>query len=223
MVNKPSGISKNFKMNRNMGYVLIAIGLIITAIGVFLVSNTKSKSSVKEELTKDQVKIQTPLASTNDQYDVNKAKGDAFEKFVIQKFNKDYFTIQEWRSDKYVNGMYAVSNSFPDLEIAFELKKEKKKDVFAVECKWRKNYFKNEIKWAEGYQLGNYRDYAKKIGIPVFVVIGVGGEPENPTTLYIVPLDSIKSNVLTIEELKQFERLKTHSNFFWDENKRVLS
>jgi len=52
--------------------------------------------------------------------DCNKKNGDDFEKFVVQKFDKKYFTIKEWAGDKYVNGKYAETTSQPD--ILFEFK-----------------------------------------------------------------------------------------------------
>lgn len=162
-------------------------------------------------------------ANSNDEkFDENKAKGDAFEKYVVKNFNQKYFTLQEWRSDKYVDGIYAVSNHFPDLEVIFDFKEKGVKEAFAIECKWRKSYFKNEIEWAKNYQIKNYKEYAEKLNIPVFVVIGVGGEPEKPKELFVVPLQKMKGNIITKSELANYKKDLSDERFFWDYDKNNL-
>jgi hypothetical protein len=96
------------------------------------------------------------------------------------------------------------------------------KEAFAIECKWRKNYFKNGIEWAQNYQIKNYKEYAEKLNIPVFVVIGVGGEPEKPEELFIVPLSKMKSNTITKSELANYKKDISDARFFWDYEKNKL-
>jgi len=215
-------------MNNKMGYFLIVLGLILAVWGIIIVSKPQQKKeineinieqSVKAEVTPKQIEKEK---NTQDDFDENKAKGDAFEKFVVKNFDQKYFTLQEWRSDKYVDGIYAVSNHFPDLEVIFNFKEKAIKEAFAIECKWRKNYFKNEIEWAKNYQIKNYKEYAKKLNIPVFVVIGVGGEPEKPNELFIVPLLNLKDNVISKSELEKYKKDISDTRFFWDYEKNKL-
>ena len=112
-----------------MAYILIIIGLAFLGTGVYMLAS--KRKPVKKELAvvKNDVQLQPkkqPISSDAE----NKQKGDDFEKFVVQRFDKKYFTLQEWRSDKYVDGVYAVSNHFPDLEINYKLGNIK--DSFAV-------------------------------------------------------------------------------------------
>lgn len=188
------------------------------------ISNNKvEKQEVKNEKpVKEEVKPLEKEKSKEDNYEENKAKGDAFERFVVKNFNKKYFTLQEWRSDKYVDGIYAVSNHFPDLEVIFNLKSKGVSETFAIECKWRKNYYHEAIEWAKDYQLKNYKDYAYKLKIPVFVIIGVGGEAENPNEIFIVPLQKMKSNTISKSELAIYKKELSNSQFFWDyENNKL--
>ena len=231
-----------------MGYILIAIGIVIIVWGILIISKQKpnekteisNKQTVKAEKAeisdkhaeklevktdkpvKEEVKAVEKGKSKEDNYDENKAKGDAFERFVVKNFNKKYFTLQEWRSDKYVDGIYAVSNHFPDLEVIFNLKSKGVSENFAIECKWRKNYYHEAIEWAKDYQLRNYKDYADKLKIPVFVIIGVGGEAENPNELFIVPLQKMKSNIISKTELANYKKELTSAQFFWDYEKNKL-
>src|SRR5690606_17675348 len=81
------------------------------------------------------------------------------------------------------------SNSLPDLEFAYTGKYKQK---FAIECKWRNKFYNDKIPWATEYQISNYLQYQKEYNIPVFIAIGVGGEPTNPGNLFITPLNMIQ-------------------------------
>lgn len=204
-------------MNFRMANILIILGAAILVAGLFLkfrkVAFDKEKSNIITE-TKNALSSKT----SDDNYEENKQKGDAFEKYVVQQFNRDFFTLMEWRSDKYVNGIYAVSNHFPDLEVMYTAGRTK--DSFAIECKWRKRFYKNEVEWAQHYQVENYKKYAKEVKLPVFIVIGIGGEPGNPKEIYIVPLDSAKTNVFTISDLLPYKKYR--KDFYWDVSQKAL-
>lgn len=143
----------------------------------------------------------------------SKQKGLAFENFITELFDKEYFTIMEWRSDKVHKGAYAVSNFYPDMEWRY---KHKGTEVyFAIECKWRKGFgVDNRIQWAKDYQLKNYKDYHKERKLKVFVLIGVGGEASNPEELYVIPLEEIDSVYLSREEMVRYKRYKASKMFF---------
>jgi hypothetical protein len=153
-------------MKPKMENILIVVGIIIVVAGLAM------KFSKKKE---EKPFVQTEKRESKDNFDENKAKGDAFEKYVVLKFDTGYFIIKEWRSDKMVNGMYAVSNHFPDLEVEFNFHKKNIKETFAVECKYRSDYYKNGVEWAHDYQLDNYKKYAATIKVPVFIVMELAG------------------------------------------------
>lgn len=227
-------------MNNKMGYIIIVIGLVLVVWGIVIVRKTQKRETIvtnnvqsakeetkyiveeKREPIKVNAKPTVNEKTQQDDFDENKAKGDAFEKFVVKNFDQKYFTLQEWRSDKYVDGIYAVSNHFPDLEVVFNFKTKGVNEAFAIECKWRGYYYKNEIKWAENYQINNYKEYAAKLNIPVFVVIGIGGKPEKPNELFIVPLPNMKDNVISKTELENYKKDISDTRFFWDYEKNKL-
>ena len=208
-----------------MGYIIIVIGLVIVVWGITIVRKPHKKEIIEINYiqpVKEEAKPTENEKIQQDDFDENKAKGDAFEKFVVKNFDQKFFTLQEWRSDKYVDGIYAVSNHFPDLEVIFDFKAKGVKEAFAIECKWRKNYYKKGIEWAYDYQIKNYKEYADKLNIPVFVVIGVGGEPEKPDELYIVPLEKMKTNTITMSVLANYKKDISDTRFFWDYEKNKL-
>lgn len=143
----------------------------------------------------------------------NKKNGDDFEKFIVQKFDKKYFTIIEWAGDKYINGTYAKTTPQPDILLEFKL--NQKSSQLSVECKWRKNLYKNGVEFAKQEQFERYRNFQMEMEFPVFIAIGIGGKGQSPEHLYIVPLSEIDSNYIHINKLKNYEK-KLNSNFFFD-------
>lgn len=49
----------------------------------------------------------------------------------------------------------------------------------------------------------------------VFIVIGIGGQPDDPAELFIVPLQDA-TNFLTRNELRKFQKRNTGVKFFYD-------
>lgn len=208
-------------MNKMTGLVLMIVGIISLLIGlVFYFSGQKSKPE-SELIPKQKVEIATshPQSGSVKQGDItredeNKKKGDEFERFIVQKFNRKYFAIKDWRGDKGINGIYPKSSMNPDLEIEFRLGKEK--HLFAVECKWRKVLYKGGLTVAEEDQLARYRSYERESGNPVFMAIGFGNEASTPARLFIIPLSEVNSSFLKIDYLAKYEKQEIDKNFFYD-------
>ena len=50
---------------------------------------------------------ESPISLQDESY----AKGLAFEEFIVKRFDTNFFTVKEWRGDKQVDGVYALSLS----------------------------------------------------------------------------------------------------------------
>jgi hypothetical protein len=176
---------------------------------------TTEKNLDYNEIIKDVEKQISELKtdSETELIDYKKKKGDDFEKFVVQKFDKKYFRIKEWAGDKYVNGIYADTTPQPDILLEFSFKQ--KTTEFSVECKWRQNLYKNGVEFAKKDQFDRYKNFEKKQKFPVFIVIGIGGKAISPKQLYVVPLQKIDNNFIHRKELKKYEK-KVNSNFFFN-------
>ncbi len=233
-----------------LGTILISAGVLSIVAGVIVIQSDKTmptatpivissrETSTTSPITTDSMPIAPPEPAATAENVVNttaipvettirtsketaEEKGKEFTKLIISKFDKKYFKLKEWRSDKYEDGVYPEANKYPDLEFEFTLRETK--SIFAVECKWRKNYYKNGVEWAKEYQLNNYKTFAKDRKIPVFVAIGVGGTPNNPEEVFIVPLEKMKDNFLSQTELKKYEKADfKDKNFFFDSKNETL-
>jgi len=186
--------------------LLIALGVALVLAGAFLkLRNTAATEPVAQEAP-------APTTGLTDE-----EKGLAFEQWVADRFPKESFELKHWRSDKMsANGRYAESNKDPDMEVDLVL--GRKRYPFAVECKWRARMNDGVVKFAEPYQIRNYLDFMKRTESPVFVVLGVGGEPSAPSFLFIVPVQLAGNGTLSSMELLTHhkQKMSRKAGFFYD-------
>ncbi|MBP5341218.1 MAG: hypothetical protein J6Y52_02510 [Bacteroidales bacterium] len=114
-------------------------------------------------------------------------KGREFEDYVVDFFdlpNSKKLTLNEWRGDKSLPGIYPESNSAPDFVFEYDGK------PFAVECKWRSHlpkYIEKELLPAE--RVAFFLQFSTERRMPVCLLLGIGGLPNDPDNLYFTHLD----------------------------------
>lgn len=138
------------------------------------------------------------------EHEKNKKKGDDFEAFIVSKFNRENFIFKNWAGDKYSKGQYAESTTQPDL--LYEWKGSTKDFPIWVECKWRSKAENGKLKFAYPKQFERYKIYEKEEGIPVFIALGVGGKPNKPEHLFVIPLRFIHSHELDLSKLEGYRK-----------------
>ena len=219
--NKKSKVIDNGNELKKVVEMAIADGVLTSNERKIIKQITTKKELDYNEIIKDVEKQISELKtdSETELIDYKKKKGDDFEKFIVQKFDKKYFRIKEWAGDKYVNGVYADTTPQPDIQLEFRFKQETIE--FSVECKWRQKLYKNGVEFAKKEQFERYKNFEKKQKNPVFIAIGIGGKAISPKQLYIVPLQEIDNNFIHIKELKKYEK-KVNNNFFFDIEKKEL-
>jgi hypothetical protein len=148
-------------------------------------------------------------------------KGYDFEKYVVSKFDRNYFTLIEWRSDKEHDGVYPLNSLLPDME--WEYADSSHVIPFAVECKWRSNFINREIEWAYPEQLKRYREYQDDECIQVYIIIGIGGEPINPGQVFIIPLEEISNSILYANSLNDYKKHDPQEMFFLKRKSLILT
>jgi hypothetical protein len=141
-------------------------------------------------------------------------KGRLFEEYVIKLFNDQHFKFKDWRKAGRMAFCDLPKNHCdPDLELIFGRGRYK----FAVECKWRSEFKAGIFQWEKkDKSLEIYRKYSRQRNIPVFIVIGVGGDPSNPEKMYVTPLECICSlGDICESDLMPYKRKPTHK-FYYD-------
>ena len=114
-------------------------------------------------------------------------KGREFEDYVLELMgvaNNDKLTLKEWRSDKSLPGIYPESNSNPDLVLEYD------ENPFAVECKWRSHLPKDiEKELLPPVRMDSFQQFSTDRHMPVYLLLGIGGLPNDPDNLYFTRLD----------------------------------
>ena len=139
------------------------------------------------------------------QIDDSVEKGDAFETYVVNLFSEEYFKISEWTSDiSRKHNRFVESDCNPDLVMRYNYKNIDER--FCIECKFRSNLYKGKLSWSNHSQIERYKNYANEKDLPVFIVIGLGGYPDNPDRMFCIPLEEAKYPALYPSVFEKFER-----------------
>ena len=132
-------------------------------------------------------------------YMIKKWKGKAFEGYIEKLFRKDIYKLIEDNSFRKLT-RWTESYNNPD----FIFRHIDKNKEFAIECKYISSINKG-ITWAYEDKIKNYNDFSKKRNIPVYIIIGIGGRPNNPRELFLVPLSSLKYPYVKVDYLNKFK------------------
>ncbi len=108
-----------------------------------------------------------------------------------------------------------VSNDlFPDLDIVVPLNFPEQNlctpDIsfldtntnfeFYIKCFYCADVKKNHFKWCTDQA---FRSYQNLTGLPLFIIVGLGGPSHFPDELYMLPFSKISSNKLSMSQLNQ--------------------
>ena len=178
------------------------------------------EKKIVSELLENEIRLTESDPETR-MIDKNKESGNIFEGYIASRFNKAYFTLKNWAGDKYYQGIYAEATVNPDLLLCFRMGNVE--ENFAVECKYRSYYYQSGIEWTKENQIETYRRYESESKIPVFIAIGVGGTPDDPNDLFLIPLREIESVFLPKSFLIKYRKLDFKTkNFFFDYANQIL-
>lgn len=141
---------------------------------------------IKKQLGRTYVAVRQRIRAITMPDDV--LKGREFEEFVLELLDikSGKHILKEWRGDKTLGEIYPANNSYPD----FIVEEAETKRRIAIECKWRMQL--TSAAMMELFTPDNliaYRQFSEESHLPVFIVLGVGGNPCEPDNIYIIPLE----------------------------------
>lgn len=190
--------------------LLILLGITALGAGLFLKFRSPASEPPVAAHAANPDGLTLPVVA-----DTSERKGYDFEKWVVSMFNRDAFVLKEWQGDKIApTGKYAENNKNPDL--VFELKLGPESYPFAVECKWRSEFRSGVVELGYPDQLERYRTFSRERRTPVFIVLGLGGTPDAPEQLFVVPLDKAGQGTWGIHDIAPFRKPMVNSSFFYD-------
>ena len=133
--------------------------------------------------------------------------GISLENYVLSLFDMRDWSIVDYTKDLSKKfGRKVESDSNPD----FVMRHKDTNKVIAIECKYKSRFMRgvkeHGITWASEYQIKNYNAFREKTNYHVFAVIGIGGSPSKPKSMFIVPLYRLKYPFASEDYLRKFER-----------------
>ncbi|MBQ7424107.1 MAG: hypothetical protein IJ549_03720 [Prevotella sp.] len=138
-------------------------------------------------------------------------KGREFEDHVLELLNihdDNAFVLKEWQGDKTLGDICPESNRHPDFVFDYQGK------GFAVECKWREKLSSNlEKDLFPADKIAIYQQFSNERNIPVYIVLGVGGEPSSPELLYNIPLQEVPLVLPHAKSIVEFLRPSVEAPF----------
>ena len=134
-------------------------------------------------------------------------KGDEFEHFVRKVLFPDgHYELLSKTHDYITNKHdFVASSKEPD----FKFKSRRTGEEFYVEAKYRQGFHEGMLEWCKPYQLKRYQEIDGKI--PVYIVLGIGGHPEMPDSVCLVPMKHIRFTRLYPSVLRKYS-ISSHSS-----------
>lgn len=122
-------------------------------------------------------------------------KGSRFEKYLASQFPESKYKIVDRTRD---NGKYLARHVESDGNPDLRLRNLETRNEFAIECKWRAKWRGNPSHGDVGISWNpklteRYLTYGRNSKIPVFLALGVGGTPEKPKEVYVVPMEVLSN------------------------------
>lgn len=117
-------------------------------------------------------------------------KGGLFEKFVQDELFQatDYDLIHRTNTYEQNEARYAEVTLWPD----FKFRCKKTNQEFYVEAKFRSRFnAEKKLEVISYTQIERFKVIQKEESIPIFIVIGYGGSPENPANVSLIPLTKL--------------------------------
>lgn len=145
------------------------------------------------------------------------------------------FVLKEWRGDKMMDDVCPEGNRYPDFIFEKVVAKGSARDRssavpdatpsgssskpvalpaslhaplrFAVECKWRARVpLDIEADLFRHDRLAVFHRFFEERKIPIYILLGVGGEPSDPEALYVIPFEAVPPLVSGQLSLASFRR-----------------
>lgn len=123
-------------------------------------------------------------------------KGEDFEKFIeFNLFSINLFTLIHRTNNKNQNKeRFAENTKLPD----FKFRSEKNLTEFYVEAKYRSRLnSNNQLDLMKESQFDRFNAIEYKEKTPIYLLVGLGGEPSDPNKIYLIPLKDFKQGKIT--------------------------
>lgn len=189
---------------------LLSAGVLIIFLDRMGVKKEKALQAQHEEemMLEDDYDVIIPETKVpNQPYQVieNHLKQNAFRDFLLKMFDPVFFKYKKFDD---------ALNSNAEQRMEFELPGQKSETpAFAVQYLYKEDTGE-EVNLFSDTQLVGYREQRD-----LYFVLGIGGPPDTPNEIYLVPATELKSEVISKDQLRPFRR---SGSFYYDAATRRL-
>lgn len=207
-----------------MGTLLIIVGVIVTAGGIYLttrtdaepIKNSPAASDTRQSTAHPKIEPSKPSvpdiksepkeasseAKPQKPEQSSKEKGNDFEAYLADIFKANNLAIKEWNQGTVTdNGAMGENALRPDFHI--EQPGKRSNIDYWIEAKWRKRIGDDNFTLRPD-QLERYKSFQRSQRRKVIICLGVGGTPKEPTALFVIPVDSMTNEGLSFDDLTFF-------------------
>lgn len=154
-------------------------------------------------LRKKQRQAEIAVSAQHEHEDVARLQGE-FTEFVLTLFDPRHFTkLPAQRRNSVLAGDVQSDEWEPDLQFNFNHKDEHVH--FAVACIYLHRY-DNGKTFLSKDSLTSQRKFEAENETQLYYIVGVGGSPDDPKEVYLIPLSKIASEELTLARLEPFQK-----------------
>ncbi len=140
------------------------------------------------------IRLRCETAATRRAEDRRYRRGNDFEDHVARMFDPSRFElVHRTPTHAETGGRFVESMAWPDLRLV----ERSTGRGFWVEVKFRSHPgYRGSVEWCTEKQLGEYRRAAMESGLPVLLMMGVGGTVRRPARVYCVDVSKMPYTTL---------------------------
>lgn len=201
-----------------IGFSLLICGITCIIVSGFLYNSieTASTKPVHQEIA--QVQTATPFVRCPDSLPASQKVGCDFESWVLSHFDARIFTPETWNRSGSLENL-ATGSGIPDLY--FKFRTESRKDSFHVECVYRTALLDGYYTWGNDDKVLQLKQFATSSPEPVFLVLGLGGTPQSPNSVWTIRVNKRITSKIRLEDLP-IARPLPDNGFKYNPNTRIL-
>jgi len=127
-----------------------------------------------------------------------------FEAFVITLFDPLFFQHKRPKAERVYAGQVSEGETVPDFEFDFNHKDTYSR--FAIKCLYYKNAAARDLHLYPHGRQHAFGHFEEDRGMDLYFIIGIGGTPDDPKELYLVPGKAIRSEYISRVSLRPYSK-----------------
>lgn len=179
------------------GYVFLLIGILgIGGLMIFIADSVQTRGRRKRRRLLESDEVDHVIRDFKLQ--------SVFEMFVITLFDPLFFQHRRPKAERVYAGKVSEGETVPDFEFDFNHKSTHTR--FAIKCLYYKNTGARELHLYPHGRRNAFTNFEEDRGMDLYYVIGIGGTPDDPKELYLVPSNAIRSEYISRAALRPYSK-----------------